>query len=129
MSAGRFPLSRLDLRLMILTASSLPSVFDGMVPTSPTPGSRTLTTRVLSSLQVMPTHDSQTEVVGFHVRFRRWGIALAKSRRACLSELRSAITKGKRITMTKRKEMSEVEGNFMASCFLEGIIQWQFNME
>jgi len=118
MSAGRFPLSRLERRLIIFTASSLPSVLDGMVPTSPTPGSRTVTTRVPFSLQVMPSQDLHTEVDGFHAKFRRWGIALAKSRRACLSELRSAMTKGKIITMTKRK----LERSFMESCFLEGII-------
>ena len=121
MSAGRFPLSRLERRLIIFTASSLPSVLDGMVPTSPTPGSRTLTTRVLFSLQVMPTQDVQTEVDGFHIRFRRCGTALAKSRRACLSELRSAIARGKRIIVTKRKDATEVEWNFMESCLPKGI--------
>ena len=77
----------------------------------------------------MPTQDEQTEVDGFHIRFRRWGTALAKLRRACLSELRSAIARRKKITMTKRKEATEVEQNFMESCLLKGIRYRQLNLE
>ncbi|KAE9615095.1 hypothetical protein Lalb_Chr04g0251671 [Lupinus albus] len=71
---------------MFFSALSFPSVLAGMVPTSPIPGSRTETTRVPSGSQVMPSQEVQIEVAGFHLRFRRWGTAAAKSRRACLSE-------------------------------------------
>lgn len=102
-SEGRPPVSTLDLRLRTLSASSLLIVLFGIGPTSPTPGSRRATTRVLSLLQVMPTQDLQTGVVELQLSFRKCGTATAKSRRACLSELRSAKARGNRVTMMKKK--------------------------
>jgi hypothetical protein len=112
-SDGRLPLRRLDLRLRAFRASSLPRVFDGIEPMSPTPGSRTEITRVPFGLQMMPTQEEQTGVAGSQIRLRRWGMALAKSRRACLSEFKSEKTRGRRLKMTKTKGRTEKGQDFI----------------
>jgi hypothetical protein len=68
----------------------------------------------------MPTQDLQTAAVGLQLRLRRWGTAAAKSRSACLSELRSEIARGRRLIMMKRKVNAAVEENLMESCLAQG---------
>uniref|UniRef100_A0A2P2LUT7 Putative inactive receptor kinase At5g58300 isoform X1 n=1 Tax=Rhizophora mucronata TaxID=61149 RepID=A0A2P2LUT7_RHIMU len=74
-----------------------------MCPKNPTPGSRSSTTRVPSELQVTPTQELQTEYEEFQLRCRRWGTAAAKSRRACLSEFRLAVARGRSMTRTNKR--------------------------
>lgn len=100
---GRFPLRRLDRRLIILKLSIFPKLFFGSGPMSPTPGSRTSTTWAPSLLQVMPTQEEQIGVAGFQLIFRPCGTAAAKSRRACLSEFRSPRHSERRVATTKRE--------------------------
>lgn len=69
-SEGRFPLRRLERRLRTLKASNFPRMLAGMGPTSPTPGSRSSSTRVPSGLQVMPTQDEQIGVTALQLSFR-----------------------------------------------------------
>ncbi len=69
-----------------------------------------------SFVQETPTQDVQTGVEGFQLRLRRWGTAAAKLRSACLSEFKSEIARGRRVSMMKREVSTEVEQNLMGSC-------------
>lgn len=106
----------------MVRASSFPMVLDGMGPTSPTPGSRRVSTLVPSRVQVMPTQDMHAGVERVQLSFLPWGTAPAKSRSACLSEfLRSAIAKGRRVIMAKNlKHERKMKQNFIGS-FCSGI--------
>lgn len=100
---GRFPLRRLDRRLIILKLSIFSKVFFGSEPMSPTPGSRTSATWASSLLQVTPTQDEQIGVAGSQLIFQPCGTAAAKSRRACLSKFRSPRHSERRVATTKRE--------------------------
>jgi hypothetical protein len=52
---------------------------------------RSVCTRLLSGVHVTPTQDAQTGVVELQLSFLPWGSEAANARRACLSELRSAL--------------------------------------
>jgi hypothetical protein len=93
-SGGRSTVMRLDLRLNTSRASSLPSVSEGSGPKSPTAGRRSVCTRLLSGVQVTPTHEVQTGAAELQLSFLPCGSEAANARRACLSEFRSALLAG-----------------------------------
>lgn len=90
-SDGSFPVKRLFRRLRMVSASSFPKVLTGIRPTNPRPGSLRTVTRVPFESQETPIQEVQTGVLEFQLSLRPWGTAAAKSRRASLSTLRSAI--------------------------------------
>uniref|UniRef100_A0A0A9DJG0 Uncharacterized protein n=1 Tax=Arundo donax TaxID=35708 RepID=A0A0A9DJG0_ARUDO len=89
-SRGRLIVRRFDLRLNTSSASSLPSIPEGIRPKSPTAGSRTSRTRFWSGVHVIPTQDVQTWLLRVQLSFLPWGSDAANARSACLSEFRSA---------------------------------------
>lgn len=74
----------------------------GMEPRSPTAGIWMPITLEPFKLQVTPTQELQTGVEEFQLSFRACGIAAAKSRRACVSDFRSATIRGKIGSMNRK---------------------------
>lgn len=106
-SDGRTPLRKLDLRLRDVSASSLPRVLAGIGPLNPAPGSRSEMTRVPSDEHVTPIQEVQTDELAFQLSFLPWGTAAVKSRRACLSELRSAMSIGRSMNKNRSSMVNE----------------------
>lgn len=113
-SGGRFPFRWLDRRLKTLRACSLPMLLAGMEPRSPTAGIWMAITWEPFKLQVTPTQEVQTGFAEFQLSFWECGNAAAKSRRACVSDFRSARIRGKIGSMNRKsKSMGIKEWGFM----------------
>jgi hypothetical protein len=86
-----------------------------MEPYSPIAGIWMAITRDPFELQVTPTQELQIGAPEFQLSFRAGGTAAAKSRRACLSDFKSAIIITGKIASMKRKSicMAMKEGGFM----------------
>lgn len=86
----------------------------------PTPGRWIAMTLVLFELHVTPTHELQTGAESFQLSLRACGILEANSKRACLSEFRSAITKTQKDSKKLNKSSTEIEEwNFMDACLVQ----------
>ncbi|PON95098.1 hypothetical protein TorRG33x02_089900 [Trema orientale] len=110
MSGGSVPLSRLDRRLRILSASSFPRVLTGIWPKSLTPGSRTATTLEPSKLQLIPTQVVHNGVSASQLTLWPCGTTEMKSRRAFLSESMSAIVRSVKINEMKSNAAQNIGG-------------------
>ena len=74
-------------------------------------------TRVPFKLQVTPIHEVQIEVESFQLSLGACGTVEANSKRACLSEFKSATIKLKRDSMELRRTSATIENcNFMGAC-------------
>lgn len=125
MSEGRFPLRPLEWRLRILRESSFPRLFSGIEPLNPAPGRWISMTLVPFWLQVTPAQDVQIGVDSLQFSLGACGTLEKNSRRACLSEFKSASIRPKRDTVKlSRTNGTAWNWNFIGAC-LVWTVKWR----
>lgn len=98
---------------------SFPRLFSGMEPLKPAPGRWMLTTLVSFWLQVTPAQEVQIGVDSLQFNLGACGTFEKNSRRACLSEFKSATIRPKRdIMKLSRTNEAALNWNFIGSCLV-----------